>query len=92
MLAYLDANSPRAPGAYLLVPVSKRRRAQHRARTGGDSILYQTDWDFPCLAELLGWDGRSEGVSRIAAATAWLDAHDGIVRRVDEELFEELFV
>lgn len=48
------------PCCFELTPVNKRlARAQEKA-TGEESILFQTDWDFPALARNLGWSGKVE--------------------------------
>ncbi len=45
-------------GTYLLTPVNKRIARQVKEDTGDESILIQTDWDFPSLARTLGWRGK----------------------------------
>lgn len=45
-------------GTYLLMPVSRRVRRRLEKETGEDSVLFQTDWDFPGLARDLGWNGK----------------------------------
>lgn len=41
---------------YELTPVNKRAAARHAVQTGHESVLFQTDWDFPGLAQSLGWN------------------------------------
>jgi len=43
-------------GAYELTPVNKRLARQLERETGSESVLFQTDWDFPGLAQSLGWN------------------------------------
>jgi len=43
---------------YELIPKSKARAKDLLRETGEESILVDSDWDFPMLAENLGWDGR----------------------------------
>ena len=44
---------------YELCPVNKRFARRYERETGNETVLIQTDWDFPRLAEGLGWDMRS---------------------------------
>lgn len=41
---------------YELFPVNKRIAAKFERATGTVSVLFQSDWDFPSLAESLGWN------------------------------------
>jgi len=45
-------------GTYELMPVNKRLQKQLRRETGEETVLFQTDWDFPGLARSLGWNGK----------------------------------
>ena len=45
-------------GTYELGPVSERRAKELEDRTGFETVFFQTDWDFPCLARTLGWNGK----------------------------------
>ena len=40
---------------YELFPKSAKLAARLRRETGKESVLIQTDWDFPSLARNLGW-------------------------------------
>lgn len=44
---------------YELCPVSRTIGRKLEKATGSESILFQTDWDFPSLAQSLGWSMRS---------------------------------
>ena len=44
-------------GAYLLIPCNKRIASKMIHTTGDESVLFQTDWDYPALASALGWRG-----------------------------------
>lgn len=41
---------------YELTPVNKRTAKQYKSETGDESRLFQSDWDFPALAQNLGWN------------------------------------
>ena len=44
---------------YSLTPVNQRIRKKLREiNDGNESVLFQTDWDFPVLARTLGWNGK----------------------------------
>lgn len=43
---------------YELFPASKRLACKYEKETGHESVLIQTDWDFPGLAQSLGWSLR----------------------------------
>lgn len=43
------------PGCYELTPVNRRLCRKMKRETGEESVLFQTDWDFPGLARDLGW-------------------------------------
>ena len=45
-------------GTYELVPANKRIARKLEQETGSESILFQTDWDFPGLARSMGWNGK----------------------------------
>jgi hypothetical protein len=45
-------------GGYELLPVNKRLARRQEQENGEESILFQTDWDFPSLARSLGWRGK----------------------------------
>lgn len=45
-------------GAYELGPVNKRLAAKMKRETGEETVLFQTDYDFPGLARNLGWRGN----------------------------------
>ena len=45
-------------GCYFLTPVNKRLAKQLEDATGNDSVIFQTDWDFPGLARTMGWNGK----------------------------------
>lgn len=45
-------------GTYELTPVNKRLARKWERETGNESVLFQTDWDFPGLARSLGWNGK----------------------------------
>ena len=42
------------PEGYELFPVSRRLAKRYEKATGHESVLFQTDWDFPGLARTLG--------------------------------------
>lgn len=42
---------------YELIPKSKARAKELLEETGEESILVDSDWDFPGLAKSLGWNG-----------------------------------
>jgi hypothetical protein len=44
---------------YELTPVNKQLARRMEKETGNESVLFQTDWDFPSLAESLGWNIRT---------------------------------
>ncbi len=44
---------------YELYPVNKRFARKYEKETGHESVLFQTDWDFPGLANSLGWNDRT---------------------------------
>jgi hypothetical protein len=46
------------PCCYELTPANKRLAKQMADETGEESVLFQTDWDFPSLARELGWRGK----------------------------------
>jgi hypothetical protein len=43
-------------GTYELTPANKRLARKLEKDTGNESVLFQTDWDFPPLARTLGWN------------------------------------
>lgn len=43
---------------YELTPVNKRTARQFERATGEESVRIATDWDFPSLAQNLGWNMR----------------------------------
>lgn len=45
--------------AYELFYANKRLARKYEKETGHESILIQTDWDFPSLARSLGWNMKS---------------------------------
>jgi hypothetical protein len=45
-------------GTYELSPVNKATADKLEKETGSDTILFQTDWDYPGLARSLGWKGK----------------------------------
>jgi hypothetical protein len=45
-------------GTYELIPANKRIARRMEKETGGESVLFQTDWDYPGLARSLGWSGK----------------------------------
>lgn len=45
-------------GTYELALVSKRATEKFKKETGNETILFQTDFDFPGLARSLGWNGK----------------------------------
>lgn len=45
-------------GTYELTPVNKIIAKKLKQETGEESILIQTDYDFPILARNLGWNGK----------------------------------
>lgn len=45
-------------GSYELLPANKRVARKLKRETGEETILFQTDWDFPGLARTLGWNGK----------------------------------
>jgi len=45
-------------GTYELLPANKRVAKAFKRDTGEETILFQTDWDFPGLARALGWNGK----------------------------------
>lgn len=45
-------------GTYELGPANKRLARQLKRETGEETVLFQTDWDFPGLARSLGWNGK----------------------------------
>ena len=55
----------------------------------GKDIYYQTDWEYPSLAELFGWCPETDDISeQIAAAIEFLDNEP--CGDVPDELFEEV--
>ncbi len=49
---------------YELCPASKRTARRLKKATGSETVLFQTDWDFPGLAQNLGWNmGRTRKCS-----------------------------
>jgi hypothetical protein len=46
------------PCSYELTPANRRLAARQRQETGEESVLFQTDYDFPGLARNLGWSGK----------------------------------
>ena len=46
------------PCCYELTPVNRRIARKQKRETGDESVLFQTDWDFPGLARNLGWNGK----------------------------------
>ena len=56
MLVYFAES---AFGHYEMWPINKRIMAQFKRETGHESILIQTDWDWPGLATSLGWVNRT---------------------------------
>ncbi len=40
---------------YELTPVNKIAARKQKKATGDESVIFQTDWDYPGLAESLGW-------------------------------------
>lgn len=45
-------------GCYELTPVNKKIARKLKRNTGEESLLFQTDYDFPGLARSLGWRGK----------------------------------
>jgi len=43
---------------YELTPCDRRAARQYEKETGNESVLFQSDWDFPSLASSLGWRMR----------------------------------
>lgn len=43
---------------YELTPVNQRAARQYQRESGHESVLVNLDWDFPSLAESLGWSIR----------------------------------
>ena len=62
---------------YELCPVNKRFAQRYERATGHETVLVQTDWDFPRLAENLGWNMRS--VQRKRGASCEHRSTDGTV-------------
>lgn len=54
MLVYVEEEH----GAWFLYPVSRRLRKRYEKETGNESVIFQTDWDFPGLARTMGWNGK----------------------------------
>ena len=48
-------------GTYELTPANKRIARKLEKQTGHESVLFQTDWDFPGLARTLGWNMKVKG-------------------------------
>lgn len=46
-------------GTYEMWPANKRTAEQFRKDTGHESILIQTDWDYPGIASSLGWVNKT---------------------------------
>lgn len=46
------------PCGYALIPCNKRLAKKIERETGDESVIFQTDWDFPGLARSLGWRGK----------------------------------
>jgi hypothetical protein len=44
--------------AFTLTPTNKKTVEILERETGHSSILFQTDWDYPFWARLLGWNGK----------------------------------
>jgi hypothetical protein len=42
--------------AYELTPVNKRIARKFEKETGNESVYFQSDWDYPRLAQNLGWN------------------------------------
>jgi hypothetical protein len=45
-------------GTYELLPSSKRNARKQKEASGEETVLFQTDWDYPGLARELGWNGK----------------------------------
>lgn len=41
---------------YELIPVNQKIATKYERETGNESALFQSDWDFPRLAVMLGWN------------------------------------
>ena len=52
--------------AYKLTPVNKRIARNLEDIIGEDSVLIQSDWDFPHLAQALGWDMRDTNCRHVS--------------------------
>ena len=48
---------------YELTPVNEKHRRKFKRETGHESVVVNTDWDFPSLARSLGWSMRGRGRS-----------------------------
>lgn len=46
-------------GSYEMFPVNKRIAAKFLKDTGHESVLIQTDWDYPGIATSLGWVNKT---------------------------------
>lgn len=46
-------------GGYTLTPCNRRDAAKLEKLTGEESVYFQADWDFPALANNLGWNMSS---------------------------------
>lgn len=51
--------SDNCPCAFELFPVSERLARKYKRESGHESVLFQVDWDYPSLAQTLGWMFRS---------------------------------
>jgi len=45
-------------GTYELLPGNAKIRKELKESQGEETILFQTDWDYPGLARSLGWNGK----------------------------------
>jgi len=85
---------------YLLTPCNVKTCRKLKRETGEESALFQTDFDFPGLAESLGWksrlldnyrNGASGNLGKVIhAAGEWLERHDGYTFRRDVEAYFQL--
>jgi hypothetical protein len=73
MLVFLSSDY----GCYEVTPVNKQLARKQERATGNESVLFQTDWDFPRLAENLGWSLRK--VQRKRGAGCHHHSTDGTV-------------
>jgi len=89
MFVTIETDQKYAPCSYLLCQVADQN-AIADIYDDDNTILYQTDWDFPGLARLLGAEieDTDDPSEEIRQATDWLDEHESEVFEIDGDCLE----